>query len=45
VIDTACTLFAPITWSSRDTADTRRQIAVHNSKWECRCRQDCPRKP
>ncbi len=43
VIDTACSLFEPIKWSSRDTAETRRQVIAHNSKWECRCRKDCPK--
>ena len=42
VIDTSCTLFSPITFSSKDTPETRQQVERHNSKWVCRCRKDCP---
>jgi hypothetical protein len=31
--DAACLIFEPLTWSSRDTDDTKRGIFTHNTKW------------
>jgi hypothetical protein len=36
-IDAACQAFEPITYSSRDTASTRRQIVGHNSAFDALC--------
>lgn len=43
VIDTSCTLFGPITYSSKDTEQTQSEIRKHNSVWVCRCEKDCPK--
>lgn len=39
----ACDMFQPIRASSRDTAETQRQIDAHNSVWVCLCEKDCPK--
>jgi hypothetical protein len=41
VIDTACSWVQPIMVSREDvmTADTKRQIIVHNEKWERVCKK------
>lgn len=44
VTDTSCSVFGPITYSSRDTTDTVRQINEHNSVYACVCDKDCPKK-
>jgi hypothetical protein len=35
----ACTAFAPIYWSARDTAKTVAQIKEHNAAWAALCRR------
>jgi len=37
VIDTSCAAFKPITWSSRDTAETIQEVRQHNAAWESLC--------
>lgn len=37
VTDSSCAVFAPITHSSRDTAETVEQIVTHNAKWDSVC--------
>jgi len=37
-VDTACTAFAPITYSAAaDTADTVHQVRGHNAAWTALC--------
>lgn len=33
-----CRVAAPITWSTADTADTKRQVKAHNARWTALCR-------
>lgn len=35
----ACGAFSPITWSSKDTAETVLQIKQHNAAWIALCRK------
>lgn len=35
--DVACSSFSPITWSRKDTADTARQVRVHNATGATLC--------
>jgi hypothetical protein len=35
--DLQCTWSKPLTWSSRDTEETRKEIFAHNVKWETYC--------
>jgi len=35
--EVACQAFEPITYSSRDTAETRRQIVGHNAAFDALC--------
>ena len=37
----ACLKYKPITFSSKDTPETKRQIMTHNSRWECDCNKKC----
>ncbi|MGX7708982.1 hypothetical protein [Methylobacterium sp. Gmos1] len=32
-----CVVARPITYSSRDTPETRRQVRAHNAKWTAVC--------
>lgn len=32
-----CKVAAPITWSASDSAETKRQVRVHNAKWKAVC--------
>jgi hypothetical protein len=34
----ACAAFAPIYWSTRDTAKTVAQVKQHNAAWRALCR-------
>jgi hypothetical protein len=39
-----CRIAKPITYDSKaDTAETVKEIEMHNSKWACVCDGDCPR--
>jgi len=37
VIDTSCLALAPITYSTRDTAETQAQVREHNAAWNVLC--------
>lgn len=37
-----CSRVGPITWSEKDTPETKRQIWRWNSVYECLCNKDCP---
>jgi hypothetical protein len=37
VTDTSCLAFEPITWSSKDTSVTHRQIRQHNAAFRSLC--------
>lgn len=37
-VDTSCEVFSPITYSSRDTVETRLQARQHNAKWDSLCK-------
>jgi len=37
VIDTSCTAFVQIKFSSRDTPETVREIREHNAAWAALC--------
>lgn len=32
-----CTVFKPITWSSKDTLETAKQVREHNAAWVAVC--------
>jgi len=34
----ACSAFAPIYWSARDTEKTAAQVKEHNAAWRALCR-------
>lgn len=36
-IKSACGVFPPISYSVRDTEETRKQIVIHNVRWERTC--------
>ena len=36
----ACAVFKPITWSSRDTPETVREVKSHNAAWKAICGQE-----
>lgn len=38
VVDTSCQAFRPITYSSRDTAETQREVRGHNAAWDALCK-------
>lgn len=35
-----CGAIAPVRWSQSDTANTIRQIKIHNAKWQALCGTD-----
>lgn len=37
VTDVGCSAFPPITWSSRDTAGTVKQVKAHNNAYKAVC--------
>jgi hypothetical protein len=38
-----CAWAEPLTWSSRDTVETRQEIFAHNMKWEELCQRSSTR--
>lgn len=38
VVDTSCTAFRPITYSSRDTEQTQSEARGHNAAWDALCK-------
>ena len=36
-LPSACAVFVPITWSSKDTLETVKQVREHNAAWKTTC--------
>lgn len=44
-LDTSCGAFRPITYSSRDTAETVKQVRGHNAAFDALCPATQPKGP